>query len=242
MANQSQLETNINALQQSIKILSVLVIVLIFGVAVLFYQQFSSPKNAEVAGEQIEEEEQFTVIDEYPQIQETDHIRGNKDSNIVILSFSDYECPFCKMFDETVNTLVEDNNIAYIYRHFPLDMHQNALTEAMAAECVALLGGNDAFWQFSDLIFENTQSNDGLDLELLPEFAQKSGVNAFDFQTCLDNKETEAGIKSGVEEAAKFGVSGTPASYLINKKTKKAIFIPGAQPADKVVEAIQKIQ
>jgi protein-disulfide isomerase len=67
-------------------------------------------------------------------------------------------------------------------------------------------------------------------------------VNAFDFQTCLDNKETEAGIKSGVEEAAKFGVSGTPASYLINKKTKKAIFIPGAQPADKVVEAIQKIQ
>jgi protein-disulfide isomerase len=243
MASQSQLESNVSTLQQSIKILSALVIVLIFGVAFLFYQQFNNPQKAEVAGEQVEAEEQFTVINEYPQIQEVDHFRGNKNSNIVLLSYSDYECPFCKMFDETANKLVKSNNIVYIYRHFPLEnLHQNALTEAIAAECVAKLGGDDAFWQFSDLIFENTQSNDGLDLELLPEFAQQSGVAVTEFQICLDNQETEAKIKSGMDEAGKFGVSGTPASFLINKKTKKAIFVPGAQPAEKVVEAIQKIQ
>lgn len=82
-----------------------------------------------------------------------DHIIGNPDAPIVIVEYSDLECPFCKRFNGTMKELVANSNgqIAWVYRHWVV--HSGALPKAGAAECVAKLKGNDAFWKYVDLTF-----------------------------------------------------------------------------------------
>ncbi|MFA6602909.1 MAG: thioredoxin domain-containing protein, partial [Candidatus Shapirobacteria bacterium] len=90
-----------------------------------------------------------------PAVTDKDHIRGNKNAAIVLVEYSDYECPFCKNFHSTMQQVAKDygNKVAWVYRHYPLPFHTNAQMEAEAAECVADVGGNDKFWQYTDLVY-----------------------------------------------------------------------------------------
>jgi protein-disulfide isomerase len=85
--------------------------------------------------------------------QEGDHILGNPDAQIIIIEYSDLECPYCKKFGEIMKEMVAESNgnIAWIYRHWIV--HQNALSKAGASECVSKIKGNDAFWKYIDLVF-----------------------------------------------------------------------------------------
>lgn len=86
----------------------------------------------------------------------SDHIRGNPDAEIVIVEYSDFDCPFCARFHSTMNSVMDQygEEVAWVYRHFPLEsLHPNAPAVAVASECVAELGGNDAFWKFADSYF-----------------------------------------------------------------------------------------
>ncbi|MFA6386692.1 MAG: thioredoxin domain-containing protein [Candidatus Paceibacterota bacterium] len=82
-----------------------------------------------------------------------DHLLGNPDAPIVVIEYSDYECPYCKSFHTTMDQIVKgsDGKVAWIYRHWPI--HQGSLEKLIAAECVATLKGNDAFWKYTDLLF-----------------------------------------------------------------------------------------
>ena len=84
---------------------------------------------------------------------EGDHIIGNKDASVVIVEYSDLECPYCKRFGETMKEIIAESNgdVAWVYRHWIV--HPGALPKAGAAECVAKLKGNDAFWKYVDLVF-----------------------------------------------------------------------------------------
>lgn len=88
-----------------------------------------------------------------PEVTESDHIYGNKNAEVTIVEYSDYECPFCKQFQPTLKKIVDESNgaVRWVYRHYPL--HQHSFEKLVAAECVAKLKGNDAFWQYGDLLF-----------------------------------------------------------------------------------------
>jgi len=90
---------------------------------------------------------------EIPEYEEGDHIIGSKDAEIMIVEYSDLECPYCKRFGETMKEIVAESNgnVAWVYRHWIV--HQNALPKAGASECVAKLKGEDAFWKYIDLVF-----------------------------------------------------------------------------------------
>jgi len=95
-----------------------------------------------------------------------DHILGNKDAKIVIVEYSDLECPFCKVFHNTMHKVVEKSNgdVAWVYRHYPIpQLHKKAFHEAEATECAWEQKGNEGFWKYMDKLFEITTSNDGLD-------------------------------------------------------------------------------
>lgn len=82
-----------------------------------------------------------------------DNIRGSLDSEIIIVEYSDFDCPFCGRFYSTMKSVYEKHSdeISWVYRYFPLEqLHPNAKTVAAASECVAKIGGDDAFWKFSD--------------------------------------------------------------------------------------------
>jgi len=82
-----------------------------------------------------------------------DHILGNPNAPVVIVEYSDYECPYCKVFHSTLTQTVKDSNsnVAWVYRNWPI--HQHSFEKLVAAECVAKIKGNDAFWKYSDLLF-----------------------------------------------------------------------------------------
>jgi len=85
--------------------------------------------------------------------QEGDHIIGNPEAPIMVIEYSDLECPYCKRFGATMKEVIAESNgnVAWVYRHWVV--HQNALPKAAAAECVAKLKGEDAFWKYIDLVF-----------------------------------------------------------------------------------------
>src|SRR3990172_9010082 len=98
-----------------------------------------------------------------------DHIRGDPAAPVTLVEYSDFECPFCKRFHGTVKKLVDESGgrVRWVFRHFPLDdLHPvKARKEAVASECAAELGGNDAFWKFADRFFELTPSNNRTDID-----------------------------------------------------------------------------
>lgn len=88
-------------------------------------------------------------------VNEDDHLRGNPEANIVIVEYSDYECPFCTRFHTDMKEILADyeGEVAWVYRHFPLiQLHPNAIMVSNAAECAAEIGDNEAFWELSDIL------------------------------------------------------------------------------------------
>ena len=167
-----------------------------------------------------------------------DHILGNPGAPVKLVEFSDFECPFCKRFHRTMKRLMDeygkDGKVAWVYRHFPLDsLHSKARKEAQAAECANELGGNEAFWAYSDRLFEVAPSNDRLDLALLPRIAQEIGLDRAKFEACLEGDSRggkyAAHIEADVQDATASGGTGTPYSLVI-APNGKTFPINGAQP------------
>jgi protein-disulfide isomerase len=173
---------------------------------------------------------------------DTDHVLGNlEEATITIIEWSDIECPFCKRFHQTVDAIYQayPEDIAVVFRQFPLDsLHQNARTEAESSECVAELGGNEAFWTYLNSLYETTNSNDGLDLGLLPGLAEAAGVSATDFSACLESGRHAETVVAQADLAEPFGVRGTPFSvFLLQDGTYYTV--PGAYPGDVLAITIE---
>ena len=176
-----------------------------------------------------------------PEVTSKDHIFGSKDAEIKIVTYTDLECPFCKRFHDTLKQAIAeyDGKVAMVFRHFPLEMlHKQARPEAEASECVAKLGGEEAFNSFIDNIFETTTSNDGLDLTLLPKFATQAGVKLADYNACVKNSDTKSIVDNQAAGGSKAGVTGTPGAFAVNKKGE-AWLIPGAVPLETLKATIE---
>jgi len=171
-------------------------------------------------------------------IRDEDQILGNPAAPVIMIEFSDFECPFCKSLHPTLKRIMaeygEASNVAWVYRHFPLDsLHAKARKEAQASECANELGGNDAFWAYIDRLFEVTPSNDGLDLSLLPQIAEEIGLDRDSFEACLagdakGGKYAER-IEADFQDAIASGGTGTPYVIVI-APNGEVLPISGAQP------------
>lgn len=169
-------------------------------------------------------------------VSDSDHIRGNKDAKVMLVEYSDFECPFCKQFHPTLQEVMDTygDDVAWVYRHYPLDFHQNALKEAEASECVAELAGEDAFWEFADKIFERTTSNGtGFALDKLGPLAAEVGADQAAFQSCLDSGKYTQKVKDQMAKGTSAGVTGTPATFVV-AEGKDPQIISGAQAIDSV--------
>ncbi len=175
-------------------------------------------------------------------VSETDHLRGDKNAKVVLVEYSDLECPFCKSFQQTLNQLLSQypGKVAWVYRHFPLDqIHSKTRKEAQATECAAELGGNEAFWKLADKIFEVTPSNNGLNLDDLPVLAGQIGLDANRFKTCLDSNKYANRVEDNYQDGVQAGVKGTPATFLISPKGDIKL-LPGALPYESLKQAVDE--
>ena len=176
---------------------------------------------------------------------ERDHIFGNPDASVSLIEYSDFECPFCKRFHLTPKKLVEayDGKVNWVYRHFPLAFHNpGAQKQAEASECAASLGGNDAFWAYTDLIYERTRSNGkGFPIAGLVPLAQEIGLDAVGFSECLKEGRFAERVKEDYDEGTRVGISGTPGNILLHNETGKVIPKSGAAPFDTLKDLIDEL-
>lgn len=163
-----------------------------------------------------------------------DHIFGDINAPVKIIEYSDFECPFCKSFHHTMKQIMDEykdrGKVMWVYRHFPIDeLHPvKARKEAAASECAAELGGNDAFWKYADKVFETTPSNNQIDLAVLPELAEKIGLNKSEFDACLGSGKFDKRVQDDYENAVETGGNGTPWTIIVAPNGKK-FPINGAQ-------------
>lgn len=174
-------------------------------------------------------------------VSKEDHINGDLDAKIIIVEYSDLECPFCKVFHQTMHQISATNkNVAWIYRHYPIaGLHKKAPKEAEATECAWEQGGNTAFWQYTDRVFEITTSNDGLDPLELPKIAQSIGLDVIAFNTCLKSGKYAEKVQTSLDEGVRAGVRGTPKSFIL-VKGKVVDTIDGAEPIEMVRSKIEQ--
>jgi len=181
--------------------------------AVYFTNKTDSPSGGQVTTE--------TKLP-FKEVSESDHILGNPNAPIVILEYSDTECPFCKVYHTTMHSIIDsygkDGKVAWVYRHFPLDsLHSKTRKEAEATECANELGGNKGFWSMIDKIYTNTPSNDGLDAKLLPTYAKEIGLDQTKFNECLSSGKYAASVEAQYQDGIKAGAQGTPYNVMLLK-------------------------
>jgi protein-disulfide isomerase len=177
-------------------------------------------------------------------VTEEDHVRGDRQARIMLIEYSDLECPFCKRFHSTAQQVVDtyDGQVAWVYRHFPLvQLHSKAPKEAEATECVAELGGEDKFWSYVDKLFEVTPANNGLDEAQLPALAVQVGISETQFNTCLDSGRYAQKVQDHLASGQRAGVTGTPGNILLDTKSGKTQLIAGALPFDQMKQAVDQM-
>src|SRR3989338_907501 len=209
--------------------------------AIIFSNSMDSKKNANSAtGGNVDNSadniENTDAMDNIKPVSADDHIRGSLEGEVVVVEFSDFQCPFCQSFHSTMVRVIDDYNgrVAWVYRHFPLDsIHPKARKQAQGAECVAELGGNDAFWAYADKIF----SGQNPELSQLSSIAQSVGLSSSSFQSCLDSGKYDAEVAKDLNDATASGGNGTPYSVVISKNGSKYV-INGAQPYEVVKQII----
>lgn len=171
---------------------------------------------------------------EVPTIRADDYVLGNPAAPIVIIEYSDLDCPFCKQFHVTMKQIMSTygatGKVAWVYRHFPIaELHPNAPLLAEAAECVGSEGGNAAFWKFIDNVFAEAPGNDLFPLDRIDMVIQRSGVTLSNVKACMAEGTHRARVQSQFDEAIKAGGEGTPHNILVTA-TGRTIPVPGSQP------------
>ncbi len=154
---------------------------------------------------------------------------GDDKAPVTIIEFSDYECPYCKNAEETVKQVMKTygDKVRFVYRHYPLEFHQNARPAAEAAACAAAQG---KFWEYHDKLW--TLSD--LSAAKLKTTAGELGLDQAKFDECFAKKQFTADIDKDMADASSVGVTGTPA-FFINGR-----MLSGAQPFEKFKQIIDE--
>jgi protein-disulfide isomerase len=161
--------------------------------------------------------------------------RGRPDAKLVLVEFSDFQCPFCGRY--TRDTLpqverdyVESGKIRYVFRHFPLErLHPLALRASEAGDCAHQQG---KFWQMHTRLFGNQQALSEVDLT---RSAESLGLNMPSFQQCMASQSTSpVRVRQDQTEGSRAGITGTPTFFIGTMTAAGKVHIlkrmVGAQP------------
>jgi protein-disulfide isomerase len=149
---------------------------------------------------------------------------GNKNAKVIVVEFSDFQCPFCQKAAPTVKQIIESygDNILFVYRDFPIhSIHPQAQKAAEASQCAF---EQDRFWDYHDKLFEK-QSEWGISgVPKFKDYATELGLDTTKFNDCLDSGKYANEVGADLSVGQQLGVTGTPTFFVNGEK------VVGAQP------------
>lgn len=215
----------------------------------LFLSAFNTslPAHAQVPEEEKIEESKGSAKISMLSVVDDDPVKGSENAKIIIVEFSDFQCPFCaKFFRETLPLIqknyIETGKVKLVYRDFPLSsLHANAQKAAEAGECADEQG---KFWEYHDTLFEKQSEWSQLSGEQViakfEEYAKTRGLNEEQFNACLESSKYAHEVLKDLEDGSKLGVQGTP-TFLIGNSTEVKAMIPGALPYSEFAKVIENM-
>lgn len=149
----------------------------------------------------------------------TDQVKGNPESGVVLIKYSDFECPGCQTFDGFLRDLVEKkgDSFALVYRHFPLSqIHRYADAAARSAEAA---GRQGKFWEMHNKIFDTQRvwAANPTAQTIFESYAKELGLDMTQYAQDFSDKELRSKINSDYQMGVRAGVAGTP-TFFINGK------------------------
>lgn len=168
-------------------------------------------------------------------------IDGNKDSDILVIEYSDFECPFCQKHFEngTIESLIKNNKVGSIFKQFPLNFHPLAQKAAEGNLCVREALGDEKYFEYINNVFASKDPS----LANITAIATKLGMKESAFKSCLDSNKFAGQVTTETNEWQQlFGVNWTPGNVIINKKTGKFVVVSWAQPLSAFEQAIAQIK
>lgn len=163
-------------------------------------------------------------------------IEGNKDAYIIVVEYSDTECPFCvKQYHET--KLWEKlqaqygDKVKFAFKHNRGVDHPGTETKAVGALCAQKAWGDKAYVSFYNTVMAGSSNTSGVyAISKLADAAKSAGVDMKKWQSCVDAKETLEQFNAQTNEAQELGLGGTPGTLILNVKTGKYSTVEGAYP------------
>ncbi len=154
--------------------------------------------------------------------------RGPVDAPVVLVEYTDYQCPYCGRAQPTIDALVEryGDSLVHVFKNLPLPMHQQARLAAEAALCA---GDQGKFWELHDWLFANKNN---ISRDTLVTEAGTLGLDVDAFTECVDSNAHQSLIDDDMAEANSFGIRGTP-GFAINGR-----ILTGAQPLEAFIAVI----
>ena len=168
-----------------------------------------------------------------PPVSDRDHAQGGAAAAVTLVEYGDYQCPHCGRAYPIIKRVQErlGARLRFIFRNFPLtEIHPEALHAAEAAEAVAAHGGEKAFWQMHDLIFEHQQD---LGDAALGKLAAKAGADAKSVLADLASGTFEERVREDFMSGVRSGVNGTPTFFINGKR------FDGSWDEESLVQALE---
>ena len=159
-----------------------------------------------------------------------DPVRGPADAAVVIVEFSDFQCPFCRRLAVMLDTLVAQHGdqLRFVFKDYPLPNHADAFKAAEAGNCANDQGG---FWELHDKMFA---SQDALDVPSLKKYVAELGLDTEAFTECLDGNRYAADVERDLAIGQGYGVSSTPTIFINGRA------VMGAAPLDVLDQIVRE--
>ena len=170
-----------------------------------------------------------------------DLYHGSIDAPVVVVEFSDFQCPFCQRHTTQTQPVLDEEfvdtgKVMWVFKHFPLNIHPQAPQAGAAAECAAEQG---KFWEMRDLLFADTAAWSVADpLPALSQLASQLDLDMSAFAACLANPASAQRVESDLQDGAAL-VRGTP-TFVVLYNGQGSI-IPGALPAERFSEILNEV-
>jgi len=138
------------------------------------------------------------------------HTIGPKDAAVYLVEFSDYQCPACGQFYTVVKELTDTykDRLLFVYRNYPLPIHEMAIPAAYAAEAAALQG---KYWEMHDALFTNQAA---LSEKMISSLAQDMGLRMEDFTKDMQSDGVKKIVTDDIALGDSIGINATPTFYL----------------------------